>query len=100
MFSVIPFAIGIFQTGYLDQAAENDKQLLLDVMGFEDMSGFREFIRRTCIGPMFNSYMTREEFSDIMQSSAVTFLNNPARMEKIPYPMDEKVMQKILKEIQ
>lgn len=93
-------AIGIFQTGYLDQAAENDKQLLLDAMGFEDMSGFREFIRRTCIGPMFNSYMTREEFSDIMQSSAVTFLNNPARMEKIPYPMDEKVMQKILKEIQ
>lgn len=93
-------AIGIFQAGYLDRAAEKDKQLLINAMGFENMDEFREFICRNCITPMFDSYMTREEFSAIMQSSAETFLRNPARMEKIPYQMDENVMMKILDDIQ
>jgi len=92
-------AIGIFQAAYLDPLADSDKQLLLDAMGFEDMAEFREFIRRNCIDPMFDSYLSREDFSAIIQASANTFLSNPARMEKIPYKMNEKVMQSIIDEI-
>ena len=93
-------AVGIFETGYLEQADEADRKLLLEIMGFADMNEFREFIRRNCISPMFSSYLSKEELPDIIQRTAAAFLLNSARTEKIPFSMDEKVMRKITDEIQ
>ena len=39
-------AVGIFEPGYLGRANEEDRHLLLEAMGFEDISAFREYIRR------------------------------------------------------
>jgi len=92
-------AIGIFEPGYLKHAGGQDREVLLEAMGFDSFDEFRAFIGRVCIGHMFEGYLSVEEFKETAYRSAEGFILERSRMDKIPYKMDLEILHRIIDDI-
>lgn len=88
-------AIGIFQPGYMEAAEYEDQKVLLDAMGFDNLAVFKDYIHKCCVEPMFEKYLTKEEYFQIIKSVSENFIANKARVEKIPYYFDADILSKI-----
>ena len=85
-------ACGIFQPGFMSFADEKDRRDLLRAMDFKDMDAFKSFLGKTCD----LSDLTDLEYSLNVENSIKDILSAPARIERVPYPVDREVLEAIV----
>lgn len=85
-------ATGIFQPGFIKYADEETQKQLLRAMDFKDLDEFKAFLGKTCdIGNISDL-----DYSLIVENSIKDILADPARIEKVPYPVNREVLEDIV----
>ncbi len=85
-------ATGIFQPGFMSFADEKTKKTLLRAMDFPDLDSFKSFLGETCdIGNI-----TEIDFSINVENSIKDILSEPARIKKVPYPVNREILERIV----
>ena len=85
-------ATGIFQPGFMSYADEKTQKALLRAMDFRDLNEFREFLGKTCDIKGISDL----DYSLIIENSIKDILSEPARMEKVPYPVNREVLENMV----
>lgn len=85
-------ATGIFQPGFMSYADEKTQKSLLRAMDFRDLNEFREFLGKTCDIKGISDL----DYSLIIENSIKDILSEPARMEKVPYPVNREVLENMV----
>lgn len=85
-------ATGIFQPGFMSYADEKTQKALLRAMDFCDLNEFREFLGKTCDIKGISDL----DYSLIIENSIKDILSEPARMEKVPYPVNREVLENMV----
>ncbi len=85
-------ATGIFQPGFMSYADEKTQKSLLRAMDFRDLNEFREFLGKTCDIKGISDL----DYSLIIENSIKDILSDPARMEKVPYPVNREVLENMV----
>ncbi len=84
-------AIGFFEPGYLRHAKRAVCDRLLSLSGFTGLEDFTSFIEKVCHVPD----LTDPAFIAARSQAFSEILANPARIAKVPYPVDENVLKDI-----
>lgn len=85
-------ATGIFQPGFVSYADEYTQKKLLRAMDFADMTGFKKFLGLTCDINGINEV----DYGIIVENSIKDILKEPARIEKVPYPVNREILENIV----
>ena len=85
-------ATGIFQPGFMSYADEKTQKALLRAMDFRNLNEFREFLGKTCDIKGISDL----DYSLIIENSIKDILSEPARMEKVPYPVNREVLENMV----
>lgn len=85
-------ATAIFQPGFVSFADEKTQTALFRAMGFSDIEEFKTFLGKTCdIGNV-----SELDYSLLIENSIKDILSEPARIEKVPYPVNREVLENIV----
>ena len=85
-------ATGIFQPGFMKFADEDSRKKLLDAMDFDNLDDFKYFLG--CVCDMNN--ISDTDYGIIVEKSIKDILRDPARIEKVPYPVNREVLENIV----
>ncbi len=85
-------ATGIFQPGFVRYADEMTQKKLLRAMDFADLDSFKKFLGMTCD----ISGLNETSYGIIVENSIKDILREPARIEKVPYPVNREVLEDIV----
>lgn len=85
-------ATGIFQPGFISHADEDSQKKLLKAMDFKDIDDLRDFLGRTCD---ING-ISDLDYSLIVENSIKDILAEPARIKKVPYPVNREILEEIV----
>ena len=85
-------ATGIFQPGFVKYADEMTQKKLLRAMDFADLDSFKTFLGKTCDIKGINEI----DYGIIVENSIKEILREPARIEKVPYPVNREVLEDIV----
>ena len=85
-------ATGIFQPGFMSYADEKTQKALLRAMDFRNLNEFREFLGKTCDIKGISDL----DYSLIIENSIKDILSEPARVEKVPYPVNREVLENMV----
>lgn len=80
-------AVGAFQANYLDFAKHSLREKILQTAGFRNTNELRSFIHN--LAPV-------QVDRALLESSADSVLQNPEKLRLCPYPIDKKIMQKLI----
>ena len=80
-------AVGRFLAGYLREAPEEDREILLRLAGFEDLDAFRQFYDTTC--------GMDDVPKNLLEQSVAGLLQNKRKLAACPYPVDESILRRI-----
>ncbi len=81
-------AVGCFLPGFLSAAPADERDGLLRLSGFSDLSDFRDFIRR-----VFGDINIPE---DILGRSYEAVRNNPAKMKSASFEVDDEMLRRMV----
>lgn len=85
-------ATGIFQPGFMSYADEKTQKTLLKAMDFVSLQDFKTFLGKTCdIGNI-----SELDYSILVENSIKDILSEPARISKVPYPVNREVLENIV----
>ena len=85
-------ATGIFQPGFMRYADEKTKERLLRAMDFVDLDSFASFLGKSCDIRGISDI----DYGIIVENSIKDILKEPARIEKVPYPVNREVLESIV----
>ena len=85
-------ATGIFQPGFMRYADEKTKERLLRAMDFVDLDSFARFLGKSCDIRGISDI----DYGIIVENSIKDILKEPARIEKVPYPVNREVLENIV----
>ena len=85
-------ATGIFQPGFMRYADEKTKERLLRAMDFVDLDSFARFLGKSCDIRGISDI----DYGIIVENSIKDILKEPARIEKVPYPVNREVLESIV----
>lgn len=85
-------ATGIFQPGFMSYADERTVRTLLRAMDFQTLDDLKAFLGKTCdLGNI-----SELDYSIIVENSIKDILSEPARIKKVPYPVNREVLEDIV----
>ena len=85
-------ATGIFQPGFMRYADERTRDRLLRAMDFVDLDSFARVLGKTCDIRGISDI----DYGIIVENSIKDILKEPARIEKVPYPVNREVLENIV----
>ena len=80
-------AVGLFQSGYLRHADEQERKHVLDAIGFGDSKELGDFITKIC--PVSVS-------RELLEKAVESLLMNPSKLANCPYKADKAVLMDII----
>ena len=82
------FAVGIFLTGFLSEASEEDREKILTAAGFADLGEFSAFMKEILPNPVVPEETMQRTFEAVAAA--------PAKMESCCFKADEEMLHRII----
>ena len=83
-------AVGLFQSGYLRHADEEERKHVLGAIGFDNPKEVGEFITKICPVTVSRELLTK---------AVDSLLKNPSKLANCPYKADETVLMDIINDV-
>ena len=80
--------VGYFQAGYLREADKKDRDILMQLSGFESVDEMDAFYQQVC--------QPEKQDEEMLQLCVDSIVTNEAKMRMCPFPVDRKVLERMV----